>query len=175
MINVDESFDTLLCVPLIYSWVHLGLFIYLFKDFTYLFLVGGEGKEKGRGTSVCGCLLHARYWGPGLQPKHVPWLGNKPTTLWFAGQHSIHSATPASAGAILSGSCSLWQVPFLVLCLCFSPWEFSLALCEAVTEARDLTFPRATPCLWEIEVREYILLLFHPLELYFLPWKEDKW
>ena len=25
-----------------------------------------------------GCLLCAPYWGPGLQPKHVPSLGIKP-------------------------------------------------------------------------------------------------
>ena len=46
---------------------------------------------------MCGCLLHTPYWGPGLQPRHVPWLGIKPVTLWFTGQHSIHWATPARA------------------------------------------------------------------------------
>ena len=24
---------------------------------------------------MCGCLSCAHYWGPGLQPRHVPWLG----------------------------------------------------------------------------------------------------
>ena len=43
-----------------------------FKDFIYLFLERGEGKERARETSVCGCLLHAPYWGPGRQPRHVP-------------------------------------------------------------------------------------------------------
>ena len=46
---------------------------------------------------MCGCLLHAPYWRPGPQPRHVPWLGIKPVTLWFTGQHSIHWATPARA------------------------------------------------------------------------------
>ena len=32
-----------------------------------------------------GCLFHTPYWGPGLQPRHVPQLGIKPVTLWFAG------------------------------------------------------------------------------------------
>ena len=32
---------------------------------------------------MCGCFLHAPYWGLGLQPRHVPWLGIKPVTLWF--------------------------------------------------------------------------------------------
>ena len=46
---------------------------------------------------MCGCLLTALYRGPGLKPRHVPWLGIKTTTLWFAGQRSIHWATPARA------------------------------------------------------------------------------
>ena len=68
-----------------------------FKDFIYLILERGEGKEKGRETSMCGCLLRAPYWGPGLHPRHVPWLGIEPVTLWFAGQCSIHWATPVRA------------------------------------------------------------------------------
>ena len=55
-----------------------------FKDFIYLFLERGEGKERGREVSVCGCLSRAPYWGPGLQPRHVPLLGIEPVTLWFA-------------------------------------------------------------------------------------------
>ena len=46
---------------------------------------------------MCGCFLHAPSWGPGLQRRHVPWLGIKPVTLWFTGRHSIHWATPARA------------------------------------------------------------------------------
>ena len=69
-----------------------------FKDFIYLFLHRGEGWEKQREKiSMCGCLLHAPYWGPGLNPRHVPWLGIELATLGFAGQHSIHWATPARA------------------------------------------------------------------------------
>ena len=54
-------------------------------------------RKRGRETSVCGCLLHTPCWGPGLQPRHVPWPGIKPETLWFEGRHSIHWATPARA------------------------------------------------------------------------------
>ena len=46
---------------------------------------------------MSGCLSCAPYWGPGPQPRHVPWLGIKLVTLRFAGQHSIHWATPARA------------------------------------------------------------------------------
>ena len=44
-----------------------------------------------------GCLSRVPTWGPGPQPRHVPWLGIEPATLWFAGWHSIHWATPARA------------------------------------------------------------------------------
>ena len=44
-----------------------------------------------------GCLLSTPNWGPGPQPRHVPWLGIKSATLWFVGQHSVHWATPAKA------------------------------------------------------------------------------
>ena len=66
------------------------LFYLFFKDFIYLFLERVEGREKGRETSMCGCLS----CGPGLQPRHVPWLGIKLVTLWFADQHWIYWATP---------------------------------------------------------------------------------
>ena len=52
----------------------------------YLFLERGEEKERGTKISMCSCLLHASYWELGPQPRHVPWLGIKPATLWFATQ-----------------------------------------------------------------------------------------
>ena len=67
---------------------------HFFKDFIYLFLE--RGKERERNISVW-LPLHAPNWGPGSQPRHVPWLGIEPATLWFTGQHSIHWATPARA------------------------------------------------------------------------------
>ena len=70
----------------------LALVPYIFfRDFIYLFVERGEGREKERERNIiCGCLLHAPYWGPGLQPRHVPYLGIKLAILWFAGWHSIH-------------------------------------------------------------------------------------
>ena len=32
---------------------------------------------------MCGCLSHGLHWGPGLQPRHVLWLGIEPVTLWI--------------------------------------------------------------------------------------------
>ena len=46
---------------------------------------------------MSGCLSRAPFWGPDLQPRHVPWLGIEPATLWFAGPHTVHWATPARA------------------------------------------------------------------------------
>ena len=46
---------------------------------------------------MCGCLSGTQNRGPGLQPRHVPWLGIKPVTLCFSGWCSIHWATPARA------------------------------------------------------------------------------
>ena len=57
---------------------------FLKKDFIYLFLGREEGRKKrGRETSMCGCLSPAPHWGPGPQPRPVPWLGIEPVTLWF--------------------------------------------------------------------------------------------
>ena len=66
--------------------------------FIYLFIFRERGREgEKRETSMCGCLLCTPFWGPGLQSRHVPWLGIQPVTLGFTGQHSIHWATPARA------------------------------------------------------------------------------
>ena len=49
--------------------------MYFLKDFIYLFLETGEGKEKERerNVSVWLPLIHLPpHWGPGPQPKHVP-------------------------------------------------------------------------------------------------------
>ena len=69
--------------------------IICFKDFIYLFLERGRQRERGREISMCDCLSRVPHWEPGPQPRHVPWLGIKSATLWFAGRHSIHWATPA--------------------------------------------------------------------------------
>ena len=61
------------------------------------FIGRGEGRKRGRETSMCGCLLHAPYRGPGPQPRRVPSLGIEPVIFWFTGQRSTHWATPARA------------------------------------------------------------------------------
>ena len=54
-----------------------------------------EGEREGEKHQ---CVVASRApptGGPGPHPRHVPWLGIEPATLWFAGRHSIHWATPA--------------------------------------------------------------------------------
>ena len=46
---------------------------------------------------LIGCPLHAPNWVPSPQTRHVPWLGTKPATFWFAGWCSIHWATSTKA------------------------------------------------------------------------------
>ena len=43
------------------------------KYFIYLFSEREKGRRnRGRETSMCGCLSHAPKWGPGPPPRHVP-------------------------------------------------------------------------------------------------------
>ena len=86
----------------------------------YLFLEEAKGRRKRRReTSVCACLLRAPYQGPGLQPRHVPWLGIELATLWFAGWHSVYWVIPARAGLlkryIVSCHLQIMRVLFLPL------------------------------------------------------------
>ena len=91
--------------PPLISVFSVGLHIFL-KRF-YLFLGRGEGSEKEGEKHHCAreisvnCLSHAPSWEPGLQPRHVPWLGIEPAILWFAGWHSAHWAIPARAPLII--------------------------------------------------------------------------
>ena len=82
----------------------MGSFFFFLKMCIYLFLERGEGRRKrGTGTSMCQRyndqlpLICAPYWGPGLKPRPVPWLGIEPVTFWFLSWHSVPWATPARA------------------------------------------------------------------------------
>ena len=62
-----------------YSFDHQSFIVWFFKDFIYLFLERGGWRE----TSMCGCISRGPHWGPGPQPRHVPWLGIELVALWF--------------------------------------------------------------------------------------------
>ena len=84
--------------------------VFLFFVFRFYLFLEREVKEKGRETSMCGCISWAPYWGPGPQPRHVPWLGMEPVTLSFAGR--AQSTEPHQPGLLLlflfSGS-YIWE------------------------------------------------------------------
>ena len=77
----------------------LSFLFYFFKDFIYLFLGRGEGKEKEKERNITVWLPLSLLLGPGLQPRHVPWLGIEPVTLWFSG--CIQSTEPHQPGLFL--------------------------------------------------------------------------
>ena len=64
----------------------------------YLFIFSQRGREGEREGEKHQCLVASckpHTGKPGLQPRHVPQLGIELATIWFAGQRSIHRATPA--------------------------------------------------------------------------------
>ena len=88
--------------------VSLVFFITFFSYFVLFIFREKEGKGKQLSLregekqrlpeihwSLIGYLSHTPNWGPGPQPRHVPWLGIELATLWFTGWRSIHWATPA--------------------------------------------------------------------------------
>ena len=98
--------------PIIYHWIFklfsnflVIITVILFfssRFYLFTFIEGKEGRQRGRETSMCGCLSRASHWGGGPQPRHVPWLGIELATLWFVGRCSIHWAT--SVRTILSNT-----------------------------------------------------------------------
>ena len=93
----SESWYRPLFPPALFDLPLLRDLVFLKRLCLFIFKERGREGERGRETSVYGCLLHAPYWGPGLKPRHVPWLGIEPATLCFTVWCSIHWATPARA------------------------------------------------------------------------------
>ena len=91
------------CVQCHRKWLmaYQFYFVFIFKVLFIYFREGkGEGKRGGE-TSMSGWFLCVLYWGPGPQPRDVPWLGIEPASVWFTGRDSIHWATPARAIIVL--------------------------------------------------------------------------
>ena len=70
--------------------------VFYFKKFVCLFSERGEGKERGRETSMCGFLSRAPYWEPGPNPGMCPdWeLNQQP----FGSQDGTQSTEPHQPG-----------------------------------------------------------------------------
>ena len=90
---------------MLWEKVAFFLFCFLIEDFIYFWREGEGGKKRERNITVW-LPLTPPHWGPGPQPRRVPWPGIKLATLWFTGRCSIHWATPARAeGSILKVGC----------------------------------------------------------------------
>ena len=76
------------CILVVYPKYFILFYFLMF--YLFIFREGGrEGEREGEKHQCVVCLLHTPYWGPGLQPRHVPWLGIEPATLWF-GRPTLH-------------------------------------------------------------------------------------
>ena len=85
----------------------LHITFFLKKRFYLFFREVKGGRKRRREISMSGCLSCTPYWGLRSQPRHVPWLGIEPVTLWFSGRHSIHWTIPARAVYNLFGWASI--------------------------------------------------------------------
>ena len=105
----------------VFSYIE-GAFV--FKRF-YLFIFRETEREGEREGEKHGCvretlisyLPHTPNWEPGLEPRHVPWLGTELVTFWFAGWCSIHWATLARARRTFLISCTFLKSSYQ----CFAP------------------------------------------------------
>ena len=61
----------------------------------YLFIFRQSGREGEREGEKRQCVVASHTPPTGLKARHGPWPGIKQETLWFAGWHPIHWATPA--------------------------------------------------------------------------------
>ena len=95
------------------------------KDLIYLLLERGAGREKERerSISVWERLVASHKvpnQGPGLEPRHVPWLGIEPAAFQFTGQRSVHWATPTRAHTFIFLVSYLWYIGKLFRFACCS-------------------------------------------------------
>ena len=49
---------------------------------------------------MSGCLMHAPYWGPGLKPRHVPWLGIELVSDPLVRRLAVNPLSHTSQGSI---------------------------------------------------------------------------
>ena len=137
---------------------------------------GREGERKGE-KHQCVVASCPPYWGSGLQPKHVPWLGIKPVTLWFSGQHSIHWATQAWS-IYLIFTINLWGRDIIAPSYGWDKWDTVRLTCprsqlrnggagfEQVVLAPPSIFPTTMLCCFKLYYDSFfndnILMSPHP-------------
>ena len=109
--------------PLLYvtNYVPTVLQLYNISTFFKRFFIHLFFREKKRGIKKGKHLVS--HWGPTLQLRHVSWVGIEPVTLWFAGLHSIHWATPARAQYSNFNSVIVFTSPPLLCCSPLISWK----------------------------------------------------
>ena len=75
-------------------FVATNMYLFFLKILFILFL----GREGEKHQCVLFHLSHTPNRGPGLHPRHVPWLGIEPATLWFGSQAGVQSTETHSQG-----------------------------------------------------------------------------
>ena len=91
----------------IFFFLKLIWCFYFFKIlFIFFWKRGRVGEREGeKETSMCGCLSHAPYCGPGLQPRHMPGLGiNQGPFGLQAGTFCTEPHQPGQEYSILNGN-----------------------------------------------------------------------
>ena len=77
----------------------------------YLFIFLEKERRRRERKTLIGCLSQAPKWGPGPQPRHVPWPRIKLPTFQFTGWHSKSTPTRAEIGFLKAEySNTQWEV-----------------------------------------------------------------
>ena len=127
LLDISTWISTSTCYLKCKSKTKLIFFFFFFFKILFIFRERGR-RKRGRETSV-----HERYsdhlspapsWGPGLQPRHVPWLGIKLVGA-FGSQASTRSTEPHQSGPNSLYNCSscewhYWKPSYLWLLFPFS-------------------------------------------------------
>ena len=74
---------------------------------------------------MCGCLSCAPLWGPGLQPRNVPWLGMEPVTLWPGVQSTEPHQPGRHLNVLLIVKLTCFQFNILIFKLNFGIFQLS--------------------------------------------------
>ena len=157
------------------------LHFFFFLKILLIYLRERRKKEEREGEKHQCVVASYAHWGPGLQHRHLPWLGIKPAMLRFAGWCLIHWATPGRA-ALFYGekkSCKftlnnfqVYSTVSLIMCTLLYRWltEFLrhawLKLCTHWTASASFSGapapvnPHSTFCYYEFDYVKWNHALF---------------
>ena len=121
---------------------------------------------------MCGRLLSTPYWGPGPQPRHVPWLGIELATLWLTGPCLIHWATPARVACFFFS----WYLKVIFGFMKLVQWYTPTAVCSSSLLLHNrIPTPKLKALRWQQFIIFMNLWLFEAHLLQVLLWGSLKW